>query len=191
MTSICLIRHGETDWNKEGKIQGKTDIPLNETGRLQAEKSAVFLSRSKWDIIITSPLIRAKHTAEIINKKLHLPIIEMVDFEERNYGEAEGLTPEERKRMFPTREYPNEEKREFVIERVMRGIQSILETYPNKKVLLVAHGGVINLILATLSNGEIGTGKTKLTNACISNIYYHENSWQIKDYNQISHLSDR
>lgn len=63
-TSICLIRHGETDWNVLGKVQGRTDIPLNSTGIVQAEKCAELLKLSKWDVIITSPLKRAKETAE-------------------------------------------------------------------------------------------------------------------------------
>src|SRR5699024_6004320 len=91
MTTIRLIRHGETNWNKEGRIQGKTDIPLNETGRIQAEECAASLKHSEWDIIISSPLKRAKQTAEIINKNLHLPIMEMSAFAERNYGDAEGM----------------------------------------------------------------------------------------------------
>ncbi len=189
MTSICLIRHGETDWNKEGRIQGKTDIPLNEVGRLQAEKSAVFLSQSSWDAIITSPLTRAKLTAEIINQTLSLPLIEMSEFRERDYGDVEGLTFTERNDKFTGRDCPNQETRDSVMERVMDGMQTILDTYPDKKILLVAHGGVINLILSTLSNGEIGTGKTTLINACISNIYYDQDTWRVKDYNQIAHLS--
>jgi len=189
MTSICLIRHGETDWNREGRIQGIADIPMNETGMAQAEKCAAFLAQSKWDVIISSPLARAKQTAAIINKKLQLPIIEMAAFKERDYGDAEGMTRAEREEAFPDREFPNQETRESLINRVMSGIQKLHETYPGRKVLLVAHGGVINAILAALSNGEIGSGKTRLNHGCISNIYHHQGKWNIKDYNQIAHLS--
>lgn len=70
----------------------------------------------------------------------------------------------------------------------MSGIEKINEQYPKKKVLLVAHGAVISSILSHLSNGEIGSGKTRLLNACISNLQFTENKWMIQNYNQVDHL---
>lgn len=189
MTSICLVRHGETDWNKAMRVQGTTDIPLNQTGREQAEEAREFLEESDWDILITSPLSRARQTAEIINKYMQMPIVEMDVFKERGYGDAEGLTPEERQQQFPgLREYPNQEPKAAVTKRVLEGMDEILKSYPDKHVLLVAHGGVINSILAHLSGGELGSGKTKLVNACLSNIHYEDGNWRIKNYNQVDHL---
>jgi|SRR5690625_252934 len=190
MTSICLIRHGETDWNKEGRVQGQTDIPLNETGISQARQCGKLLQQSSWDMIITSPLQRAKQSATIINEKLQLPMIEMEAFKEKNYGDVEGMTVEERNKLYPNKNYPNQETQLELTERVMKGIHKINKTYNNKKILLVAHGGVINAILSHLSNGEIGSGKTKLSNACLSNIYLAEEKWHIKDYNQVTHLTN-
>lgn len=66
---ICLVRHGETDWNKVGKIQGHTDIELNENGIRQAYACAEYLNNAPFELIITSPLKRAKQTAEIIAEK--------------------------------------------------------------------------------------------------------------------------
>jgi uncharacterized phosphatase len=74
-------------------------------------------------------------------------------------------------------------------KRVLDGIEKINQLYRGKKVLLVAHGAVINTLLAQFSNGEIGSGKTKLVNACISNIELINDEWKIKDFNQIGHLS--
>src|SRR5699024_1572148 len=82
------------------------------------------------------------------------------------------------------RTYPNQEPREAVTARVTAGIEESLETYPNKKVLLVSHGGAINAILSQISGGEIGTGKTKLSNACLSNIIHDGKTWTVKDYAQ-------
>ncbi|MEI4770935.1 histidine phosphatase family protein [Psychrobacillus sp. FJAT-51614] len=189
MTIICLIRHGETDWNVIGKLQGRTDIPLNETGILQAEECSEFLKTSQWDVIITSPLKRAKQTAKIINKNVIVPVVEMEEFLERDYGDAEGMTYEERISKFPDNIYPNQEERASLNKRVIEGIEKINQRYGDNKILLVAHGAVINAILAVLSNGKIGSGKTNLINACISNIYLHQDKWRIKDFNQISHLS--
>lgn len=189
ITLICLIRHGETDWNVIGKLQGRTDIQLNESGILQAEECSEFLKSLQWDVIITSPLKRAKQTAEIINKNLNLPLIEMKDFLERDYGEAEGMLKEEKTAAFPNKTYPNQEDRLTLKTRVMSGIQEINQRYAGSNILLVAHGAVINAILSDLSRGRIGSKKTELKNACISNIQYYQDRWRINDYNQIFHLS--
>ena len=188
MTRICLIRHGETDWNLQGKIQGKTDIPLNTEGIKQAGRCATYLTSSDWDVIITSPLKRARETARLINEQLHLPLVEMLEFEEKHFGDAEGMTYEERALTFPNRHYPNQEDNQLFAERLSSGLQTIHERYPNKRVLLVSHGGVINALLGTLSNGEIGSGKTRLLNACFSHIQFDQRKWVIENYNQVSHL---
>ncbi|MBU0905996.1 MAG: histidine phosphatase family protein [Firmicutes bacterium] len=189
MTTVCLIRHGETDWNSIGMLQGRKDIPLNEAGILHAKQCRQVLTSSHCDVVITSPLKRAKQTATIINEKLNVPVIEMVDFVERDFGLAEGMTYDERNSKFPNRSYPNQEERISFHKRVMEGLNTINHRYVDNKILLVAHGGVINAILAELSNGEIGSEKTDLLNGCMSNIFMQDGKWFIKDYNQISHLS--
>ena len=189
LTFICLVRHGETDWNFIGKIQGRTDIPLNNIGVKQAEECCNALKGSSWDVLITSPLKRAKQTAEIINIEINIPLKEMGEFVERSYGDAEGMLPTERMTKYPDTNYPNQEDRQSLNKRVMDGLKKINQIYKGKKVLLVAHGAVINTILAHLSNGEIGSGKTKLVNACISNIEKVEEDWKIRDYNQIGNVS--
>ncbi|MCJ7842419.1 histidine phosphatase family protein [Lederbergia sp. NSJ-179] len=189
MSRICLVRHGETDWNAAGKLQGRTDIPLNATGKQQARECGQYFARSHWDRIVTSPMKRAKQTAEIINMSLQLPIIEMAEFVERSFGDAEGMTKEERLASFPDGDIPNQEDRTSFNRRVIEGIQRVHEEYPNQKIILVAHGAVINAILTNFSNGKIGSGKSKLFNACISNLHLRENQWEIQDYNQVMHLS--
>lgn len=186
---ICLIRHGETDWNFKGKLQGKTDIPLNETGKNQAVECKAFFTGSDWDLIISSPLSRAKQTAEIINEGLNLEIVEMPIFKERSFGVAEGLTIEEIKDKYPDGNYPGKETKESLKKRVMAGLEEINQKYPTKKVLLVAHGAVINSILNEISGGTLGTRKTKLMNACISHVQFLEEGWKIHNYNQVDHLT--
>ncbi|MBP1913866.1 putative phosphatase [Lederbergia galactosidilyticus] len=189
MSQICLVRHGETDWNAMGKIQGRTDIPLNSIGKRQARECGEHLACSHWDRVITSPLKRAKQTAEIINTSRQLPLIEMEEFVERGYGEAEGMSKDERLDKFPNGHIPKQEERSVLNERVMQGLEKIQQRYPNDKIILVAHGAVINTILAIFSDGKIGSGKTKLVNACISHLHFLENQWRIKEYNQVHHLS--
>lgn len=183
---ICLVRHGETDWNLQNILQGSSDIPLNETGKLQALKSSEVLKDSHWDIIISSPLKRARETADIINQKLSIQVEEMNQFRERNYGKAEGLPLKEYNKMLPN--IPGLESHESVTKRITKGLEIIQNKYPNKNVLIVAHGAVINSILAKVSGGRIGTRKTRLENACISNIQFQNDKWSVVDFNQNAHL---
>nr|WP_039813255.1 histidine phosphatase family protein [Jeotgalibacillus malaysiensis] len=189
MTLISIIRHGETDWNTEGRLQGATDIPINKTGILQAQECGHFLNDGEWDVLITSPLQRAKRTAEIINEELHLPLVVMNEFSERYFGDAEGMTREERMIAFPDKDYPNQETTEVMQQRILNGLQQINRNYPDKKVLLVAHGAIIGAILSMLSGGEIGSRKTRLINGGITTIDFAEGQWRIRDYNQVDHLS--
>ncbi|MGE8203170.1 histidine phosphatase family protein [Heyndrickxia sp. NPDC080065] len=189
MTKICIVRHGETDWNVLGKIQGRTDIPLNTTGIRQAKECGEFLKTSKWDVIITSPLKRAKQTAEIINQYLRVPLVEMNEFIERSFGDAEGMDAEERMSAYPDKNYPNQEDSISLEKRLMAGINEINQRYRDSNVLLVTHGAVIHSILSTLSNREIYSGKEPLLNACISNIHFEQEKWKVKEFNKVSHLS--
>src|SRR5699024_2462933 len=120
---------------------------------------------------------------------IKVPLIEMPEFKERSYGDAEGMTVQERNTLFPNGLYPNQEERSCLAERVMSGLEKVTQKFKGQKVLLVAHGAVINAILAKLSNGEIGSGKTTLLNACISNIEFNQKAWKISDFNQVNHLS--
>ncbi|MDC3417919.1 histidine phosphatase family protein [Aquibacillus salsiterrae] len=186
---ICLIRHGETDWNLNEKLQGKTDIPLNETGRQQARECRDYFKDTEWDVLVTSPLRRAKETAEIINEGVHVPLVEMEQLKEWSFGKAEGTTKEERDRLYPDKRYPGAETKGQVLERVMEGMKQIVDQYSNKKVLVVAHGAVISLILETISDGQIASKQTRLLNACLNHVEHIDGNWKIHKYNDVSHLS--
>ncbi|TYS18602.1 histidine phosphatase family protein [Rossellomorea vietnamensis] len=190
MTKICIVRHGQTDWNKERRLQGRTDIDLNETGERQAAEARDYLYKEEWDVIFTSPLKRAKRTAEIINERLQLPLLEMEEFAERYFGEAEGLLIEESLRKYPNGGSPGQESREEVVDRAIRGVKEIQRRFPDKNVLLVAHGALIGLLLAKLSPEKFIYGETRLVNACINTIHFQDNKWSLKKFNQIGHLSE-
>ena len=89
--SLLITRHGQTDWNLKRKVQGKTDIELNTKGIEQAEEVAKKLVNEPIDLIICSPLVRAKQTAEIINRNRNIPIIYDNSISEIDYGEFEGI----------------------------------------------------------------------------------------------------
>ena len=190
MTTIYLVRHGETDWNVAKRAQGQTDIPLNATGIQQAEACGAALNPKDYDIVITSQLQRARKTAEIINNLLELPFKVMGDFAERSFGDAEGLTLEERNKLFPDRNYPNQEVLEDFSERIMTGLEHVHQNYVGKRILLVAHGAVIYRMLSIISEGtiDIGVGGRKIENTSISTIIRDGESWVMQDYNRVDHL---
>jgi uncharacterized phosphatase len=190
MTQICLVRHGQTDWNVQRKLQGKTNIPLNETGRKQARECRDHLKVSAWDVLISSPLVRAKETAEIINEEIHLPIKEMEEFMERSFGGAEGLTMEERDRLYSYNQYPNQEEVEDFKARIIAGLKKINERFQTEKVLLVCHGAVIHMILTIFSEEEQEVTLPRLENGCLNTIHFEEGDWKIKEYNLVGHLSE-
>jgi broad specificity phosphatase PhoE len=99
VTTLLLVRHGETDWNAEGRLQGHTDRPLSDLGRRQARQLAGELASEELDAIYSSDLARARETAEIVGERLGLPVVLDPDLREKDWGTWEGLTSVERDRV--------------------------------------------------------------------------------------------
>ena len=153
MTLIYLVRHGETDWNRERRIQGSTDIPLNDTGRDQAATTGDLLASRRWDGVYASPLARAYETGAIIARRLGLPEPGVVpDLAERRYGQAEGLTGDEIDARFPGETpVPGRESREEVAARTLPALVTLAEQHPGESIVVVSHGGVIRTILMAVA----------------------------------------
>ncbi|GAB3407041.1 phosphatase PhoE [Schumannella luteola] len=166
MTELFLVRHGETDWNRARRIQGRTDIPLNDTGRAQAKATGQLLSRRSWDGVFASPLSRATETGAIIAAGLGLaapaPVPGVV---ERDYGEAEGLPWEEIEQRFPDgAEVPGRETREQVAERVVAALCELAAAHPGERLIVVSHGGAIRSVL---QHAEPDTQHPAITNGSV------------------------
>jgi len=164
MTDLYLVRHGETDWNRQRRIQGLTDIPLNETGRSQARATGMLLSRRHWDGIYASPLSRARETASIIAAEVGLPEPTLVDaLVERNYGQAEGLDWLQVETNYPHgTAVPGRESREQVGARVIPALMKLAADRQGDALLIVSHGGairaVLNEVAPAASHGMITNG---------------------------------
>ena len=157
--NLYIVRHGQTDWNLIKKIQGQTDIELNETGKQQAKVTSDLIKNEKIDLIITSPLKRASETAKIINMRFDVPIIEDKRLMERNFGKCEGTTKNERKKMKEIHPEINdvwnynrninfndmETMKEFC-NRIYEFLNEITEKYRDKNILIVTHGGTSMII---------------------------------------------
>lgn len=164
MTLITLVRHGQTDWNLARRIQGSTDIPLNETGRADALAAAELLSETTHHAIYASPLIRADETARIIADRLGLAAPSAShDMREREFGEGEGMLVQEYLERFgdwhsaPT----GAESLEAVRDRALSALgviarESRRRSAPSaESVIVVTHGGVIRSLLGHASGGTL------------------------------------
>lgn len=164
MTLLTLVRHGQTDWNLDRRIQGSTDIPLNETGRADARTAALNLADGAHHAIYSSPLLRARETAEIISAELGLgtPVL-VPDIREREFGEGEGMLVSEYMEAYGGwhSEVPGAETLEDVAERALRALDAIARdsrrrsTPVAESVVVVAHGGVIRSLIDHVSGGTL------------------------------------
>ena len=141
MTTLLLVRHGETDWNAEGRLQGHTDRPLNDFGRRQARALAERLAQDEIHAIYASDLSRARETAEIVGLRLGLPVALEPGLRERSWGTWEGLTGAERDRVEFVGEAPEEHA-----GRVLAAVRAIAERHPGRRVVVVTHGGSLRRV---------------------------------------------
>ena len=150
--NLYVIRHGKTDWNLQSRMQGQSNIQLNQTGIDQANEIRELIEEKDIDIIISSPLDRTKQTAQIINKNMNKKIEYNEKIMERNFGILEGKTTNEIKDLDEYFEYHNnkelengEKIQDFVV-RVFEGMEQIEKEHQNKNILIVTHGGVARAI---------------------------------------------
>lgn len=189
VTTVCLVRHGQTDSNFAGRLQGREDRELNAQGEEQVRQSAVYLARQHWDVLATSPTRRARQTAGILAEHLGMSDIEeMHEFVAREPGAAYNLTRQEIEERFPDGNVPGSESREDVRERAMGGLNKLASKYPGKNMLVVAHREGINSILRTISGGEIGTGVTQLAIGSLSFLELRDGEWKIIASDVTEHL---
>lgn len=186
-TTIMLIRHGETEWNILGKFQGTTDIPLSDEGIRQA-----FLLKERlnndFDYIFSSPLKRAYETAKILcdGSKKQVNIVE--EIREINFGQWEGLTIKDIREKYPDvfEEWRNDKKEGKFLGgdlstlnasiRAKNCIMEISKKYKGKKVVIVAHGGIIKSGLIGIFQWDMSMyHKIALGNTCINTIIFNDN----------------
>jgi len=147
---IYIIRHGQTDWNLINKIQGQKDVSLNKSGIMQAEKVRDEIEKYDFDLIICSPLKRAKQTAEIINQNKNVQIIYDKALMERGLGDFEGTQSNfDENPIYNLKlnlEINNIEPAKKFYDRVLNLLNYIKNNLADKKILLVTHGGTVRAI---------------------------------------------
>ena len=151
MTEILLTRHGQTDWNLGGRVQGHTDIPLNATGVAQARALADELAAEQLVAVYSSDLGRARDTAAIVAELHGLAVTVDPDLREKNFGSWEGLTDTEIGERFPDAvrgRWGDGETTDAVGVRAVAAVDRIRELHPIGGVLVVSHGGPLRALLA-------------------------------------------
>ncbi|MBT2690214.1 histidine phosphatase family protein [Bacillus sp. ISL-47] len=190
MTKIGLIRHGITSWNKEGRAQGSSDIPLHEEGLAEAKLLAERLSAEKWDVIYASNLLRARQTAETIKEKIRtIPLQLDSRIREVGGGLIEGTTEAERLEKWGSgwREMDlGFEPHNSVIDRGMEFIKEISAKHAGENVLVVSHGSFIRHLLRELVPHADLTHPPK--NTSLTTLLIKESQWDCELYNCTNHL---
>lgn len=198
MTTFYIIRHGETDYNKNGRFQGQLDIPLNDDGRRQSGLLSVRMGLLPLDVIYASDLMRAQETARIVARG------RMVALEPRlreiHVGQVMGMNSEEIKRGFPEfwaaqqqdpdrTPFPGGENAVELQVRAMEALTAMAARYPQGNVAVVTHGGVIKVIVAAVMEMPLAIRpKIVLDNCSLTVVEWSERGRRVRSLNDTGHL---
>lgn len=200
-TELVLVRHGETAWNTESRIQGHSDSPLTALGLLQARAIAARLAGESFDALLTSDLGRARDTASAIAGRTGHHAIEDARLRERSFGVAEGLTYGELDYQYPdvfsrvretdpdSRIPEGESRREFH-ERVVAAFTAVAEVHEGKRIVVVTHGGVLAILYRHVHGLGIATPHPiPIVNASYNVLGFDSGSWQLRRWGDTAHLA--
>lgn len=155
--TLTLIRHGQTDWNKNRLMQGVSDIPLNETGRQQAHETGAKLQQMglRYDRVLSSPLSRAHETAQRVGEFFGLTVSQTYpELVERAYGAAEGKNIPDYESDAPDRFYPGVETERDLYVRAVRALREVVRQYPGERLMVVSHGSLIRRAISAAQGYE-------------------------------------
>jgi probable phosphoglycerate mutase len=182
LTTFALIRHGQTDWNAQRRLQGATDIPLNDVGRGQARDAVSVVSGYEWDTIVSSPLSRAAETADVIAAGLGRTVARRVpELIERSFGPAEGLQAgPELDALRIQGGFRGAESEDEAAHRGLAALEALAEEFNGGRVLVVAHGTLLRVSLSR----AIGRTLQSIDNATLNLAHHHAlDGWRLEYFN--------
>lgn len=206
MTEVIIIRHGQTDWNTEHRLQGWQDIELNAVGLEQAQAVAQRIAREHHtqiapiDHIYSSDLKRAYQTAHAIGVALNMSVSVEPGLRERNFGVLEGVKFHEMfevnpqaaavwQRRDPSQPIPEGESLQTLHDRTTQTINQIAHQHWGKRVIVVTHGGTMDVLWRHATQTPLHTPRTaKLANASVNRIKVLPERWQLIDWGDVTHL---
>lgn len=169
-TRLCIVRHGETDWNVERRIQGHTDVPLNATGRAQALAMSFNAAHHRFDAIYSSDLTRAMETARYVAEREGEGVRALRDLRERHYGIFQGLTATEAAGRHPAAhayyaardldyDFDNGESLRAFAARVLHGLDWLARHHVGQTILAVSHSGVLDVLYRQATGRPLEAGR--------------------------------
>lgn len=176
MTLFGLIRHGRTEYNERGLFQGSSDIELDEIGREQAHHALDAFPEEPWDVIVSSPLMRAEQTARIIAADHGIPFGGTDPrLQEIDWGAAEGQPTGEVQAQYPDRDFPGSEDPQAVADRGYDALEDLEQRYPGQRVLVTAHGTIIRFLLSGVAERPLAS----IPNGTLSQISLEGSTWRV------------
>jgi 2,3-bisphosphoglycerate-dependent phosphoglycerate mutase len=200
-TRICFIRHGETDWNVEKRIQGQTDIPLNETGRSQALAMAFNAGHHEFGAIYSSDLQRALDTAGMLAERRGLEVLQLASLRERHFGIFQGLTADEGLLQFPgaharyisrdvSFDFESGESLLRLSERVEEAVAYLTQQHPGQTIAAVSHGGVLEMIYRKATGRPLHTPRDfSIPNCALNWFHFDAHGWHLEAWDDHHHLA--
>jgi probable phosphoglycerate mutase len=202
VTRIIALRHGETTWNVDTRIQGQTDIPLNDTGRWQARRLARALAGEGISAVYTSDLLRARETAEALARALGVNLLADAGLRERAFGEFEGMTYDEIARRWPEASARWRERDPAFgpaggetlsgfYARCVEAARRVAGRHPGQTIALVAHGGVLDCLYRAATRLDLRVPRTwHIGNASINRLLHSEEGFHLVGWADTQHLDD-
>lgn len=202
-TRIIAVRHGETSWNVDARIQGQTDIGLNDTGRWQAQQVGKALAGEPISAVYSSDLERAHETAQSIAQVAGIPVIPHEGLRERSFGMFEGKTFDEIHQTWPDQaqnwrkripEWQPPEGGESLLElraRVTRTLEELACRHPGQQIVVVAHGGVLDALYRVATGQAVNSPRTwELPNGAINRLLWSPQGFTLVGWSDTNHLDD-
>lgn len=199
-TSFCIVRHGETAWNAEGRVQGQLDVPLSQTGLAQADAVARALAEDCFDALYSSDLVRVRLTAAPSAERLGLPLWCDARLRERHYGVFQGLTYAEAKVRLPADyarfkakapdyAFGSGESLHGFSERVIAYFEALCERHRGERLLVFTHGGVLEMLFRHATGRGLSTPRDfEIPNAALNALERTSEGWQVARWANIAHL---
>lgn len=201
-TRILAIRHGETAWNKDARIQGQLDIPLNDTGLWQATRTAEALRSETIAAVYSSDLKRAAQTAMAIAQAQGLELNHHTGLRERHFGECQGCTwtdletrrpdvTDAWRRRVPDFAPPGGESLLALRERVEQAFQELAARHVGEQIVIVAHGGVLDILYRAAARVDLQAPRSwALANAGINRVLWTPEGLSLVGWGDVSHLEE-
>ena len=201
-TRVCIIRHGETDWNVDKRIQGHTDIPLNETGRAQALAMAFNAAHQRFHAIYSSDLVRAHETATALAQREDEAVRLLPQLRERHYGLFQGLTAEEGASLHPAAyahyvardldyDFEGGESLRRFAERVSEAIAWLVRHHGGQTIAAVSHSGVLDVVYRRATGRTLSAPRDFAIPNCALNWFrFDGQGWHLEAWGDRHHLHE-